>query len=360
MAESIQNKLYRARYPRVQITYDVELYGAVQKKELPFVVGILSDLSGNGNQQTISFKERKFIGIDFDNFNSVINKLKPCLVFEVNNKLGVDDQILAVTLHFACMDDFNPGNVAAQIKPLRDLLEERSILIGKIFEDAANTLAHRVQEIDLLLSSQLNEILHNKLFQQLEASWRGLHFLVTQTETSELLQLRILNVSKTELIKDLNRSVEFDQSILFKKLYEDEFGAFGGRPYGLLIGDYEFGKEPADLYLLDEISHIAAAMHAPFIAAAGASLFGLESLADLANPRDLLNIFMTVDYAKWRLFRESEDAKYIALALPRILMRRPYNEHNPVDTFNFQEQTNNHNDFLWGNAAYVLASCITN
>ncbi|HYY15192.1 MAG TPA: type VI secretion system contractile sheath large subunit, partial [Gammaproteobacteria bacterium] len=213
-----------------------------------------------------------------------------------------------------------------------------------------------------LLSRQLNEIMHHPEFQKLEASWRGLHYLVQQSETSTMLKLRVLNVSKSDLLKDLERAVEFDQSALFKKVYEEEFGMFGGAPFGALIGDYEFGRHPQDMALIDQISHVAAAAHAPFIAAANPHLFNLESYAELAGPRDLAKIFDTVEYVKWKSFRESEDSRYVGLTLPHILMRLPYGpDTKPVEAFDFKEDVDgrDHSKYLWGNAAYAFATRLT-
>jgi len=220
----------------------------------------------------------------------------------------------------------------------------------------------RIAQIDALISKQLNEILHNPDFQKLEASWRGLHYLVNQSETGTMLKVRVLNVSKKELVKDLEKAVEFDQSALFKKVYEEEYGMFGGAPFGALIGDYEFGKHPEDISLLEKISNVAAASHAPFISAGNAELLNLESFTQLDQPRDLAKIFDTMEYAKWKSFRESEDSRYVGLCLPHILMRLPYGEATaPVEAFRFEEDVDGkqHQKYLWGNAAYAFATRLT-
>ena len=184
----------------------------------------------------------------------------------------------------------------------KDLLKE---FVGQLLapsmvvaKDTEKTINLRIAEIDRILSAQLNEIMHHPEFQQLEGSWRGLHYLVDQTETSTSLKLRVLNVSKKDLLKDMERASEFDQSALFKKVYEDEYGTFGGAPYGCLIGDYEFGKHPQDMALLERISNVAAAAHAPFLSAASANMFGWDSFTELAGPRDLAKIFDTAEYEK--------------------------------------------------------------
>ncbi len=236
---------------------------------------------------------------------------------------------------------------------------EGSMTISKNTEAMIN---ERISAIDKLISDQLNEVMHNENFQKLEASWRGLAYLVDKSETGEMLKIRVMNVSKKELLKDMEKASEFDQSTLFKKIYEEEFGMFGGSAYGALIGDYEFSNHPQDLALLEKISQVAAAAHAPFISAASAELFNLDSFTELGEPRDLSKIFQSVEYAKWKSFRESEDSRYVALTLPHILMRLPYGRDNvPVEEFDFEERVDgtDHRKYLWGNAAYALGTRLT-
>ncbi|MBC5764503.1 type VI secretion system contractile sheath large subunit [Ramlibacter albus] len=220
----------------------------------------------------------------------------------------------------------------------------------------------RVAEIDKILTDQLNAIMHNPQFQALEASWRGLHDMVFGTETSTRLKLRLLNVSKKELLKDLESAVDHDMSVLFKKVYEEEYGTFGGNPYSLLIGDYTFGRDPQDMALLQRISKVAAAAHAPFIAAAGPSLFDMKSFTELGVPRDLSKIFESAELVTWRGFRDSEDSRYVSLVLPRYAARLPYGSKTiPVDNFNYEEDVDgkDHSKYLWANAAYQLGLRIT-
>jgi type VI secretion system protein ImpC len=236
---------------------------------------------------------------------------------------------------------------------------EGTMVVSKDTELMVNS---RIAQIDRLISLQLNEIIHYPDFQKLEASWRGLNYLVFQTETSDTLKIRVMNVSKKDLLKDMEKATEFDQSTLFKKIYEEEFGTFGGASYGALIGDYEFSNHPQDMSLLEKISQVAAAAHAPFISAASPALFGWESHTELGGPRDLAKIFQSVEYAKWKSFRDSEDSRYVGLALPHILMRLPYGQANvPVEAFNYEEDVDgtSHNKYLWGNAAYALGTRIT-
>ena len=236
---------------------------------------------------------------------------------------------------------------------------EGTITVSKDTEAMINA---RISAIDRLISDQLNEVMHHEDFQKLEGSWRGLAYLVDQTETGEQLKLRVMNVSKKDLLKDMEKAAEFDQSALFKKIYEEEFGMFGGASYGALIGDYEFTNFPQDMALLEKISQVAAAAHAPFLSAAAPELFNMDSFTELGEPRDMAKNFQSVEYAKWKSFRESEDSRYVALAMPHILMRLPYGQANvPVESFNFEENVDgtDHKKYLWGNAAYALGTRIT-
>jgi type VI secretion system protein ImpC len=232
----------------------------------------------------------------------------------------------------------------------------------RISKDLEQTIAARIADIDQLVTRQLNQVMHAAEFQKLEASWRGLHYLVQQSETGTMMKLKVLNASKEDLRKDLERAAEFDQSALFKKIYEEEYGTFGGSPFGALIGDYEFTRQSPDLSFLEKMSNVASAAHAPFIAASSPELFNLDSFVDLGAPRDLAKIFESVDYAKWRSFRESEDSRYVALAMPHVLLRLPYGpETNPVEGFTFREDVDgrDHRKYLWGNAAWAIGTKLT-
>ncbi|MEA9977315.1 MULTISPECIES: type VI secretion system contractile sheath large subunit [unclassified Pseudomonas] len=229
-------------------------------------------------------------------------------------------------------------------------------------KDTVAMINDRISQIDSLISNQLNQILHHPDMQKLEASWRGLHQLVQNTETSTRLKLRLLNVSQKDLQTDLEKAVEFDQSALFKKIYEEEYGTFGGHPFSVLVGDYTFGRHPQDIGLLEKLSNVAAAAHAPFIAAASPRLFDMSSFMEMAVPRDLAKIFESQELIKWRSFRESEDSRYVSLVLPNYLLRLPYGpDTNPVEGMNFVEDVNgtDHSKYLWGNAAWALSQRIT-
>ena len=231
-----------------------------------------------------------------------------------------------------------------------------------IAADTEAMINARIAQIDQLISAQLNEVMHHADFQKLEGSWRGLKYLLNSSETGEKLKIKVLNVSKKDLLKDLQKAPEFDQSALFKKVYEEEFGVFGGTPFGALVGDYDFGKSGQDVELLEKISQVAAAAHAPFFAGASVDMFNLESFTQLDAPRDMAKIFDTTEYAKWKSFRQSEDSRYVALTLPRILIRQPYGRDAvPVDAFDFDEQVDgtDHSKYCWANAAWALAARVT-
>lgn len=233
---------------------------------------------------------------------------------------------------------------------------EGAITINRDTETMINA---RIAQIDHLLSLQLNEILHHAEFQKLEGSWRGLQYLMKQSETGTMLKIKVLNVSKKDLLRDLQRAPEFDQSALFKKIYEEEYGVFGGTPFGAMVGDYYFDKSGQDIELLEKISNVAAAAHAPFISAADPTMLSLESWSELDNPRDLAKIFDSTEYAKWKGFRNTEDSRYVALTAPRMLAREPYGSATvPIEAFNYEERVDgtNHDHYCWTNSAYAMAA----
>ena len=207
-----------------------------------------------------------------------------------------------------------------------------------VSKDAEAMITARIAQIDHLVSIQLNEVLHHADFQKLEGSWRGLKYLMDQSETGEKLKIRVLNVTKKELLRDLQRAPEFDQSALFKKVYEEEYGVFGGAPFSALLGDYEFGRGPEDIELLEKVSNVAAAAHAPFLTGTTPDMLNLDSFTTIDAPRDMAKIFDSAEYAKWKSFRQSEDSRYVGLCLPHILMRLPYGKNGvSVEGFNYEE-----------------------
>ena len=236
--------------------------------------------------------------------------------------------------------------------------------VATISDDAVKSIEAMIAAIDRKLSEQINEIIHHADFQSLESSWRGLHYMVNNTETDETLKIRVFNNSKKELGKTIAKfkGTAWDQSPLFKKLYEEEFGMPGGQPYGTLIGDYYFDQTPPDVEIMSGVAQIASAAHCPFISAANPSVMNMESWQELANPRDLTKIFGGPEYAQWKSFRESEDSRYVGLTMPRVLGRQPYGaKSNPVEDFGFEEDTAGatHEKFTWMNAAYAMGVNIT-
>lgn len=229
--------------------------------------------------------------------------------------------------------------------------------------DVDQMLNDRIAQIDELISVQLDEVMHADEFQKLESSWRGLAYLVNQSETSDRLRIKVLNVSKRDLTKDLCKpNQRFDQSALYKQVYSHEYDQLGGEPYGLLIGDYEFSRRPEDIALLEEMAGVAAGSHAPFIAAANAELFNFDSFTQINDPQDLKAVFDNEAYAKWKSFRASEDSKYVGLCMPHISLRLPYGpETVPVEEFDYREGVDgtDHSKYLWGNAAYAFGARAT-
>ena len=280
-------------------------------------------------------------------------------------------QNAAQTTHESLLD-----NIVSQSKVARsdseharakDIISElvREVMQGTVVmsSNLSATLDARVAELDRLISVQLSEIMHNPVFQKIESTWTGLNYLCKQTSTGSSLKIQVFNATKQELVKDFKNAIDFDQSVLFKKVYEEEFGTFGGAPFGTLIGDFDITRQPEDMYFVEQMSHVAAAAHAPFIAAADPELLGIESFADLGKPRDLSKVFDTVDYAKWNSYRESEDSRYVGLTLPRFLGRLPYNPKDGVTTegFNFVEEVDgaDHSKYLWVNTAFAMGARLT-
>ncbi|WP_370981168.1 type VI secretion system contractile sheath large subunit [Agaribacterium sp. ZY112] len=258
----------------------------------------------------------------------------------------------------------------AEAEDLLSNLTEQ-VLKGTVTWDRnlTQTINAAVNAIDVAMSKQLSAILHEEKFQKLEGSWRGLNHMVMNSETGATMKVRMLNISKRELFRDLDKAVEFDQSQTFKKIYEEEFGTAGGEPYGCMIGDFEFTNHPEDIDLLSKMSNVAAAGFCPFISAAGSEMFGFDDFTELSKPRDLGGIFESQEYIKWRSFRDSEDSRFVTLVMPRVLSRMPYGANSkPVESFNFEEfeldesgmsTVTDHHDYCWMNASYVMATTLT-
>jgi type VI secretion system protein ImpC len=249
----------------------------------------------------------------------------------------------------------------------KDMVKEfiNQVLEGHmtLTRDAEATIGARVAEIDRLVSLQLNEVLHHPSFQKLEGTWRGIKMLLDQSETSDMLKIKLLNVSKKDLLRDLQRVPEFDQSAFFKKVYEEEFGVFGGSPFAALVGDYEFGRIGEDIELLERVAQVASAAHAPFLSAASPELLNLTEFSQLPGIRDVGKVFDSTEYARWKGFRQTDDSRYVALTMPHILMREPYGkETRKIEEFAYEEGVDgrDHSKYLWGNAAWSLATRLTN
>ncbi len=295
-------------------------------------------------------------------------------ITELQSKL----QTLHETLETKLVRDPSQARQAIDaVSELIESVEANEIVLGED-TDLIGVINERIAVLDQEVDEELNAVMHHDAFRNLEASWRGLHYLVSRAETGTMLKLRLLNATKDEIQKDLERAVEFDQSVQFKKIYEEEYGTFGGSPYSVLIGDYEFGRSPQDIKWLEKMSNVAAAAHAPFIAAASPQMFDMDSFDELGNPRDLAKIFESTELVPWRSFRDSEDSRYVALCMPHFLLRSPYGRDMrpdekgedqkqritgriPSDEVDFQEEVNGQpKDYCWGNAAYALAERITN
>jgi type VI secretion system protein ImpC len=259
--------------------------------------------------------------------------------------------------------EFKPKTDRAQeavekaVKTLAAQALEETTLIS---DDAVKSIESMIAEIDSKLSEQVNLVMHHADFQKLEGTWRGLHHLVNNTETDEMLKIRVINLAKKDLHKTLKKykGTAWDQSPIFKQIYEQEYGQFGGEPFGSLVGDYHFDHSPQDVEILTEIAQIAAAAHAPFISAAAPTIMNMETWQELSDPRDLTKIFQTPEYASWRSLRESEDSRYIGLTMPRFLSRLPYGEStNPIEEFAFEEDVEgaDHSKYTWSNSAYAMA-----
>jgi type VI secretion system protein ImpC len=275
-------------------------------------------------------------------------------------RVNLLDQVVAAT------KQTEPDRAQELVKTLVEQAMSGTVTFDR---NLGRTIERAIAAIDGKLSEQLNAIMHDPGFLKLEGSWRGLQHLVMNSETGASLKLRVLNVSKRDLTRDLTRAVEFDQSQLFKKIYENEFGTPGGEPYGAFIGDYEWTSHPDDVETLRLISNVAAGAFAPFISAAGAAMFGFDNWTELSKPRDLTKIFDGQEYAKWRGFRESEDSRFVSLVMPRVIGRLPYGAATkPIEEFAYEEAPSDasgaarpmeHGDYCWMNAAYVMGARLT-
>src|SRR6056297_3337036 len=289
-------------------------------------------------------------------------KQKETAAQQQGEALEQDDFTSLLQKEFKPKSERAKSEVESAVRTLAQQVLEGTALVS---EDAVTTINALIAEIDSRLTEQVNEILHHEEFQQLEGAWRGLHYHVMNTETDEMLKIRVMNITKDELAKMFRRypGASWDQSPLFKKIYEEEYGQLGGEPFGAIVGDYVFDHNARDVSILNGMAQIAAAAHAPFLAAAGPNLLQMDSWDELANPRDLGKLTSTPEYAAWNSLRESDDSRYIALTMPRFLARIPYgSKTDPVEEFNFEEDTEGADSgkYAWANSAYAMATNITN
>ncbi|HVY16863.1 MAG TPA: type VI secretion system contractile sheath large subunit [Rhodopila sp.] len=285
-------------------------------------------------------------------------QLSPAVAGETTN---LDDFQALLTKEFRPKTEDARDAVSVAVKALAEQALAQTVVVS---DDALSSITQLIAAIDAKLTEQVNLIIHHEDFQQLESAWRGLHYLVNNTETDETLKIKIFNISKKELGRTLKkfRGTAWDQSPIFKRIYEEEYGQLGGEPFGTLVGDYYFDHSPQDVQLLGDMAQVAAAAHAPFLAAAAPTVMQMESWNELSNPRDLTKIFQTPEYAAWRSLRESEDSRYLGLCMPRFLARLPYGaKTEPVEEFAFEEETGlgESDKYTWCNAAYAMATNIT-
>jgi type VI secretion system protein ImpC len=414
MAESRHPGLERLRRPHVHLAYQRAGGTALPANELPFIVGVLGDFSGNPTQTLQPLREREFIPVDRDHFDEIMRQITPALRFNAENTLAGDGTELLVELKFDRMSDFGPASIARQVPDLRKLLEAREKLqairdradrSGRVEglleqflafgqfpqelqpvrdilrplarqadknpqarQEVRDTAGDAMLRIDGLLTRQINRIIHDPCFQKIEASWRGLRYLVDRADPGENVHVRVLNVTWAELAADMERALEFDATALFRKVSRGAVGTPPGEPFGVLIGDYEITHQTTDVAALESVSQVAAAAFAPFITSAHPSLLGLASFADLDRPLDLARMYESPEFGRWRSFRSSKEARFVGVTLPRVLMRLPYHQERhcaqtcpePVErtSFAFSEEIDSANDYLWGNAAYAFAAIL--
>jgi type VI secretion system protein ImpC len=322
--------------PSVHITYEVEEDGNVKSIELPFVIHVLADLSGESQAPPLRLKDRAPVHIYRENFDMVMAAHAPHLRLAVANRLERSGAPLKVELRFRSVSDFEPEGIARQVPGLLGLLA------------AGHAGA----------ADQLDEILHAPAFQRLEGTWRGLRYLVRSSDATASVKVRVFNAAKKELLSDFRESAALDRTVIFQKIYMEEYGVFGAEPSAAIIADYEFANAPDDLELLDGLAQLGAVTHAPFIAAASPRMFGCGEFAELSNRRSLSKIFEGPAYAHWRSFRQSAQAAHAVLVLPHILMRPPYGvATEPVKAFSYEETAaEDGSNLLWGNAAFALGA----
>ncbi len=437
MNQSMQKRLSHVRPPRVQITYDLEVGGAIVLKELPCIIGIIADLSGSVPYNRKIYSKRKFIYLDQDNFKEVFQSAKPM----VEVPIAIGDKKDMVRILFDSIEDFKPINFLKQIPALFDLYDQKIQLndlctrisnntaifkiakdilaspgqdyqkslddlklnnlnyISKLFDlfyKLLNQQDHQegpnhqeadpnhqeadpnhqeadpnhqdfinikspilfinaqIAHINNIISDCFDSILHNVHFQKLEGTWRGIRHLLVNSEVGQGLKLRVLNCTFDELNKDLTDALEFDQSMLFHKLYEEEYGSYGGTPYSYLVIDQYIERNQEHFEFLRKLSQVVSCAHIPTSISAAPSLFDLNSFEDISHIRDISKVFESPELIAFQGFRETDDSKYISMVAPRFMSRLPYGpDTNPMQSY--RETINNHNDFTWSNSVYVYA-----
>jgi len=325
---------------RVDMHYTVHVNGATRRVELPFVLGVMADLVGQPEDPPGPVSDREFVPIDANTFDSHLAAIRPRVAFQIPNELTGHGS-LGVDLSFDCLDDFAPVRVAQRVTELREMLERS--------RDSGTIAA---------LDSQLNLILHHPSFQRLEATWGCLYRLVTQTETDDDVKIVVMNLSMPELLKTLRKfkGTAWDQSPIFKKIYDERYRAAGGEPLGCVVLDYYFDQSSNNVEALAELMKIGGAAHVPFVTGASPTLFQMDSWGELGNPRQLTKMFTTPEYAEWRSLRESEDSRYLVLTMPRFVVRPRYErQRSTADQYEFEEDIGSAYAVLWGNAGYLLS-----
>ncbi len=366
---------------RVNLVYESRVGDRVEEVELPFKVLVLVDLTCD--QRSEYFDEQVPILMREANIGILFQQHRPVLDLRVNDCLSEQDEELLVRLEFQSLDDFAPARVMSSIPALSALLQfneslarlaneqeslsmdddlstiqavldSESVSIDEIRQNA-ESFGWLVSSIEDKICAQLDAILHHPDFRRMEAAWRSVQFLVERTDFAENCQLAFVNISKQGLIDDFDDAPEAFQSLLYQHVYSDEYGQFGGRPYGAIIGDYEIGPGPQDIKLLQRIATVAAVSHAPFIAAAAAEFFDIDSFSKFSKLRDLGSIFEQPKFVKWKSFRQSEDARYVGLTMPGFLLRKSHDVS--IGGLQYRESvTSAENDLLWGNTSFAFAT----
>lgn len=330
-----------SNHPKVEIRFPVHVNGFDELAELPFVIGVMGDFAGKPLEPPFPLRSRKFITIDPENFDDVLAAFSPRLCYSVENKLQNDGSEFEVELNFKCLADFEAVNIARRVEPLRQLLETG----GELHSD--------INDLNAAVSAQLSAIVQHPLFKNLESAWRGLFYLVENTENSHRLKIKVIHATWVELLKNFERTVEISATAMFRWIYDAEFNAFGGEPFGALIGNYEISYHPQDIALLTNISKVAALAQTPFISGAAPAMFGYESFLEVFESPAPGKLLSRMEYKRWNEFRETKEAEYVSLCLPHFLLRKNDDAEN-LPSENFSQVSDRVSRHLWGNAAFAF------